>query len=297
MKSVLLMACLVALPASSVEAKLRVVASTQDLASIAASVGGAEVEVTAIARPRGDAHRVEVLPSYMVRVSKARVYLQIGLGLDAWASGIIDGSRNRNLEVVDCSRGVAVLEKPTEPVTAAMGDVHPSGNPHYWLDPRNGAVVARNVADALARVDPAHADGYRARADAFARECGEALADGRKAVAAMPVRVALTYHRSWSYLGDAFGVEIAGTVEPVPGIPPTARHLGDLVKLARARRIPVLIQEPYFSADAGQLLAREAGVRVVVASPSCETAAAGAYLDHLAEVLRAVAGPGTKEKP
>ena len=282
---------LAALPAAAAGA-VTVVASTNDLASIAASVGGERVEVAAIARPSADVHRVELLPSYMVRVSRAQLYLKIGLDLDRWADRVIDGSRNARLRVVDCSAGVRILEKPTGRVDASMGDVHPGGNPHYWLDPRNGAVVAGTVAEALAELDPAHAEEYRARAQAFGRDAEAVRERGRQAAAALPAKTLLTYHRSWTYFGDAFGLEIAGTVEPVPGIPPTAKHLAGLVKLVRERRVPVLLQEPYFSAEAGKFLAREAGVRVVVRSASCDRPEAGSYLAHFEAALRELAGPG-----
>ncbi len=273
-------------------AKLRVAASTNDIASIAATVGGEQVEVFALARATSDPHRVEALPSAMVRVAKARVFLQVGLGLDQWAGAIIDGSRNRAITIVDCSRGVHVMEKPAGKVDASMGDVHPEGNPHYWLDPRNGAVVARNIAEAFAGADPANAAQYRARAEDFGREAEAALVRGRAVTAAMPGKALLTYHRSWPYLADAFGLEIADTIEPVPGIPPTARHLGDLQKLVRARGITVLLQEPYFSADAGRFLSRTVGVRTVTQSPSCDAPVAGSYLAHIQAVLTAVAGTG-----
>ena len=265
-------------------AKIRVVASINDLASIAASVGGDEVECAAIARPNADAHRVEVLPSYMVRVSKAQVYLKVGLGLDQWADGIIDGSRNAHLLVVDCSTGVPVLEKPTGPVNASMGDVHPNGNPHYWLDPRNGEFVARTIAEALARVDPGHAEDYRARAEAFAKHAEETWAQGKATAEKLPVKAMITYHRSWTYFGDAFGIEIAGQAEPIPGIPPTGRHLAELVEIVTTRKIPVFLQEPYFSSDAGSFLAREGDLRVVVVSPSCDSPVAGSYLAHFQSV-------------
>jgi zinc/manganese transport system substrate-binding protein len=103
------------------------------------------------------------------------------------------------------------------------------------------------------------------------------------------VKDILTYHRSWSYLAKAFDLDIAGTVEPVPGIPPTARHLAELVEIARARRLAVLLQEPYFSPEAGKFLAREAGTRVVVASASCDAPEAGSYLAHIEDVLRRIA--------
>ena len=269
--------------------KIKVAASITDLASIASSVGGDQVECFAIAKATADAHRVEVLPSYMVKVSKANVYLKGGLGLDQWSDAIIDGSRNDRLTVVDCSAGVSVLEKPAGAVDASMGDVHPNGNPHYWLDPRNGGVVARTIAEALGRVDPAHAADYQSRAEEFAQQCDAAYAADRKIADAIPNRVVFTYHRSWPYFANAFGFEIAGQAEPVPGIPPTAKHLADLVSIAKSRKIAVLIQEPYFSADAGKFLQREAGVQSVVMPLSCDSAEAGSYLAHIDAVLKALA--------
>ena len=269
--------------------KIKVAASITDLASIASSVGGDQVECFAIAKATADAHRVEVLPSYMVKVSKANVYLKGGLGLDQWSDAIIDGSRNDRLTVVDCSAGVNVLEKPAGAVDASMGDVHPNGNPHYWLDPRNGGVVARTIAEALGRVDPAHAADYQSRAEEFAQQCDAAYAADRKIADAIPNRVVFTYHRSWPYFANAFGFEIAGQAEPVPGIPPTAKHLADLVSIAKSRKIAVLIQEPYFSADAGKFLQREAGVQSVVMPLSCDSAEAGSYLAHIDAVLKALA--------
>lgn len=281
-------------------AMLRVAASITDLASIAASVGGDEVEVFAIARPNTDVHRVEVLPSYMVQVARANLYLKVGLGLDQWADGIIDGSRNARLQVVDCSRGITPLERPAR-VDASMGDVHPFGNPHYWLDPRNGAIVAREVAEALGRLDPAHAEAYRARAQAFGREADACLLRGRQRLAGLRSREVLTYHASWVYFGNAFGLAIVGNAEPVPGIPPTARHLAELVRTARARNVPLLIQEPYFSDDAGRFLARETGLRVIKVAPSCDGPQAGRYLAHLERlaslVAEAPALPAAKRAP
>lgn len=274
---------------SQAVAKIRIAASLNDLASIASTVGGEQVEVFSVARPTADAHRVEALPSYMVKVSRAQIYLKVGLGLDLWADAIIDGSRNQRLTIVDCSRGVRVLEVPTGRVDASMGDVHPNGNPHYWLDPRNGAVVARTVAEALTRVDPGHADDYRARAETFAKEAEAAWEKTRQSVAALPTKTVFSYHRSWSYFADAFGLDVAGNAEPVPGIPPTARHLASLVQIAKSRQVRLLLQEPYFSADAARFLAREAGVRAVVAAPSCDAATAGSYLEHFGSIAQAMA--------
>ena len=278
---------------SAAAGRLKVAASITDLASIAASVGGDHVEVFSIARPNADVHHIEVLPSYMVKVSRADVYLKVGLQLDQWADGIIDGSRNANVKVVDCGRDIVPLEKPAA-VNASMGDVHPFGNPHYWLDPRNGAIVAREIAEGLGEKDPAHAAEYTANAEAFAAAANADWERNRKLADALEVKTLFSYHASWTYFANAFGLDIAGTAEPVPGIPPTAKHLDELVKLARSRHVPVLLQEPYFSDDAGKFLARETGLRVVKASPSCDTAEAGSYLAHFDTVMRELAAPAAR---
>jgi zinc/manganese transport system substrate-binding protein len=273
-------------------AALKVVASTNDLASIAASVGGTAIEVSSIAKPGSDVHRVEVLPSSMVRVSKAALYLKVGLGLDQWADGIIDGSRNPKIKIIDCSQGVTILEKPSS-VSAAQGDVHPFGNPHYWLDPRNGGIVAGTIADAFAAADPAHAADFRARAAAFDKECQATWQKSHDALAGLRVRQILTYHRSFPYFANAFDLEVLGTVEPVPGIPPTGKHLAELVEIVKARKVGLLLQEPYFSDDAGKFLTRETGIRVAKAAPSCDGPIAGSYLAHFADITRTLTGGNT----
>jgi zinc/manganese transport system substrate-binding protein len=174
-----------------------------------------------------------------------------------------------------------------------MGDVHPFGNPHYWLDPRNGAVVARNIAEGLAKVDPAHGDEYRANAEAFAKQTDEAYTRDKAIADRLPTKTMITYHRSWSYLGNAFGIVIAGEAEPVPGIPPTGKHLAELVGIIKAQKVPLFLQEPYFSNDAGDFLAREGGLRVVVMSPSCDSSDAGSYLAHFDQIINALAKTGS----
>jgi ABC-type Zn uptake system ZnuABC Zn-binding protein ZnuA len=157
--------------------------------------------------------------------------------------------------------------------------------------------VARTIAEALAQADPGHAADYRARAETFATEADAAFARQKQVADGLPAKLIFTYHRSWSYFVGAFGLDVAENAEPVPGIPPTARHLADLVAMAKSRHVTILLQEPYFSADAGQFLAREAGVRAVTATPCCDDVTAGRYLAHFDSVLSAIAtamgGKGT----
>jgi zinc/manganese transport system substrate-binding protein len=266
-------------------AKIKVGASLPDLASIASYIGGSRVEAFSIARSNNDPHSVEVLPSFMVRVSRADVYLKVGLSLDQWADQIVDGSRNAKLRTVDCSQGISVLEKPTTKVDASMGDVHPEGNPHYWLSPLNGIIIAQTIAEALTAVDPAGAAEYQANMEKFKNEVEQRYSDWKTVAATLPNHAIVTYHSSWVYFADAFDFNIVAKIEPVPGIPPTGSHLATLVKVIRERKVKLLIQEPYFSDDGANYLARETGVKVLKIAPSCTDVSASSYLDHFQQIF------------
>jgi ABC-type Zn uptake system ZnuABC Zn-binding protein ZnuA len=250
------------------EAKVKVVSSTTDLASIAQMIGGDLISVESIAGGRTNVHFVEVLPSYMVKVSRADLYLKVGLGLDQWADQVIDGSRNGKLLIVDCSRDVAVLEKPTTKVTAAMGDVHPDGNPHYWLDPSNGLIIGLNILGGLTRVDPGHSQTYEANYSRFEADLKNHIAEWREKSKNLQGLEIVTYHNSWPYFAQAFGIDVVGFVEPRPGIEPTPSHTAALIDLVTSRRVKVIGKEPYFSDGAPNSIARQTGARVIELPPS-----------------------------
>lgn len=270
-------------------AKVRVAASLPDLASIAAYVGGPEVEAFSIAKSNANPHFVEVLPSYMIKVSRASVYVKAGLGLDGWADAILDGSRNARVLVVDASAGVPVLEKPAGKVDASQGDVHPQGNPHYWLDPANGARIAANIRDALKKADPAHAALYEANAARFKAEADKRIQDWKARMAPLRGVSIVTYHSSWAYFADAFGLKVVEHVEPFPGIPPTARHLREVADAMKANKVKILLQEPYYPGKDPEFLARQTGAKVYRFTPACAGAAPGDYLDHFDAMVSALA--------
>jgi ABC-type Zn uptake system ZnuABC Zn-binding protein ZnuA len=248
--------------------KLNVVSSTTDLKSIAEYIGGDHVNVKSINSGKDNPHFVEVLPSYMVLVSRADVYLKIGLGLDFWANPIIDGSRNSKLAVVDCSEGVEVLEKPAGKVDASMGDIHPQGNPHYWLDPSNMLIVATNVERALVQADPANAADYEASLKKFETELQSKMKGWQKAAEPLRGMEIITYHNSWPYFCRAFGLKVAGFIEPKPGIEPTAAHTAELINIMKARNIKIIGKEPYFSDKAPKTIAAATGATIVELPPS-----------------------------
>ena len=247
---------------------VNVVASSSDLKAIADYIGGNHVSVKSIVSGKDNPHFVEVLPNYMIMVSKATIYFKLGLGLDFWAQPIIDGSRNDRLAVVDCSEGVDVLGKPVGPVNASMGDVHPEGNPHYQLDPANGLIIARNIERGLAQVDPANAGSYEAALKRFETDLASKMETWKKDAGPLRGVEIITYHDSWPYLSRAFGIRVAGFIEPKPGIEPTAGHTAELIALVKARGIKIIGKEPYYSDRAPGALAAATGAKVVDLPPS-----------------------------
>jgi len=250
------------------KADVKVVASTTDLASIARYVGGDRVKVESIAIGTADPHYVEVLPSYMMKVAKADIYLKVGLDLDRWANEIIDGSRNGKLIVVDCSQQIAPLQRPTTKVDASMGDVHPQGNPHYWLNPANGLKVAEMITDALAEADGDNFLYYAQRLEQFQKTFEQKESEWMAKATQLEGVEIVTFHNSWPYFTEAFGIQVAGFVEPKPGIPPTPSHTAKIIELVKAKDIKLIGVEPYFSRRSPDTIARSTGAKVVTLPPS-----------------------------
>src|SRR5262245_30959601 len=212
MKTRLVLAAVVLFGASigasiSAAAPLRILAATNDLAAIARAVTGPSAEIKVVARPDRDLHSLEVRPSMMTMAAKADVYLAVGLSLDLWSEGIVQGSRNQKLRVVRCSDAVQPLEVPVGKVDASMGDVHPYGNPHYWLDPENAVLIARDLAKRFTALDAAQGNVYQANAEAFAKQIEERIPAWKERMQGLSF---VEYHRTWIYAAKRFGMEIMG---------------------------------------------------------------------------------------
>ena len=269
---------------------VKIAAALPDIGSIASYIGGDKVEVFSIGKNNSNPHAVEVIPSYMIKVSRAAIYLKVGLALDQWSDAIIDGSRNSKLLTIDCSNGITPLQKPTGKVDASMGDIHPDGNPHYWLDPANGIIIANNVTAALKKVDPSNSQYYDKNYERFKQEAGKHIADWKSRLAKISGQKVITYHSSWIYFTTAFNLAIAGTVEPLPGIPPTANHLAELVGIIKRDAISILLQESYFPDAAPKFLARQTGIKIFKFSPSCSDVKPDSYFQHFDEIVAQIEG-------
>ena len=243
--------------------KVRIVSSTTDIADIVKIIGGDHVAVTSIARGNQDPHYVEILPSYMLKVRKADIYFMVGMELDLWAQQIIDGSRNRKVMVVDCSVEINKMEVPTGQIDASMGDIHRFGNPHYWLDPVNGKLIARMVAEKLINHDSKNAEQYQSNLTQFENDLNSAISIWTKRFSDLRNKNIIFYHNSWPYFSKRFGLITVGFLEPKPGITPSPSQLNQVINQIKENEIEVLASESYFSDRAPKFIASKTKVKIV----------------------------------
>ena len=249
--------------ASPAFAKLNVLCTTADLGAVAREVGGDTVSVDVIASADRDPHFLEAKPSYMVKASRADLVFSNGLELEVgWLPPILKGGRNPKVlpgtpGYLEAGGLVPVLEKPVGAVTRADGDVHPDGNPHFMLDPLRAGTVAVGLGERLAELDAANAEAYRQRAKALEERLQGKTEAWQARIKASGVTQAFTYHKTLVYFFDRFGLKNAGTLEPKPGIPPTAGHLLELIKVAKERQVKLCLVEHYFDLGAANKLAGE----------------------------------------
>ncbi len=322
-------ACLTAVQA----AEIKIMTTTTDLADIARVIAGDDADVTSMTTGREDPHTLTARPGFIVQARDANVWIRVGMELEiGWEPVILRESRNQTIHVgmprhIDASDHVVRLEVPTQRVTRAQGDIHPEGNPHYWLDPLNGRLVAATITERLSALYPElkpkfEENLHRFELDLDTRMFGANLVDaigGERLWMAMSEKrletllaehgvvdkaggwygllsphrgqSIITYHRSWVYFTERFGLRGDLQLEPKPGIPPSAKHLASVVTEAKARQVKVILQEPFYTQKAADYVATQTGAKlVVVPTMTGGSPAASSYLDMLDNVVTNVAG-------
>ena len=268
-------ACGLALLASvNAYAALNVVGTTEDLASIAKEIGGDKISVESLAKGYQDPHFVEAKPSFILKLNKADLLIAVGRELEiGWLPPLITQSRNAKIApggagYLDASLTAHILEIPTGSITRAMGDVHPAGNPHYWLGPDNGRLIAQAIQKKLSELSPSDASYFAQRYADFDRRLSAAEKRCQAAMAPYKGVKVVSYHRSWPNFTEAFGLDVIGYVEPKPGIPPSPSHTLDLIQEMKRQNVKIIIMEPYFDSKTPNAIGRETGAQVIVLAPS-----------------------------
>jgi len=252
-----LLACV--LPA---QAEVRVVTSLSDLADLSRQIGGERVQVDYIVRGNQNPHFVEVKPSYMMKLKSADIFFIIGMDLEMWAPQIVDGSRNRKLDVVDLSKNMPKLEVPSR-VDASQGDVHRYGNPHYWLDPRNIKMLLEEMITAFVKISPNDESYFRANAETYLKKLEAKITEWETVMKPFAGSKIITFHKSWTYFASWLNLVVADQVEPKPGIPPSPSHTAELISLVREGGIKAIVVEPFYDASAAERIARSTSAKVI----------------------------------
>jgi zinc/manganese transport system substrate-binding protein len=298
-KTIIIAGALLAGLGARAEAKLRVVASIEALADLSKQIGGDRVDVTSLSHGYQDPHFVEAKPSLVLALNRADALVYVGLDLEiGWLPPLVQQSRNGHIQRgqpgnIDASSAIKPEDVPNVPSDQlrAMGDVHPLGNPHYWVPPGNARAIANLLAARLTAVDAGGAATYKAALARF--EAQLAAKEKQWSAAAAPLRGTrvVTYHKSWSYVARWLGLEEVGYIEPRPGIPPTASHTAQLIELMKKSGVKLVIADSFYPNTTARFVADNAGARLVAAPSNVgATPAIKTYFDLVDALIAALKG-------
>jgi len=275
-------------------ARLSVVATTPDLAALAKEIGGDAVDVKALAKPTEDPHFVDAKPSHIVTLNRADVLIEGGAELElGWLPPLLESARNSRISAgapgrVVASKGIKMLEVPTT-FDRSKGDVHALGNPHFLIDPLNAKIVAADIAEHLSQVQPQSADAFKANLQRFNTAIDAKLAEWEKQLTPYHGAKIVTYHKDFGYFAERFGLEIAETLEPKPGIAPSPSHLAQVISTMRNDKVRVVLVQPYQNRKTAETVARQTGAAVLDVSQQPGaiqgTTTYADLMDHLVRTL------------
>ncbi len=267
--------------------KIKITATTSTLASLASEITGNTAEIYYIASPNQNIHFINPTPKDVLKVRRADVFIHGGLDLEAWRGPLLDAAGRREFmgedpsRAIDVSRGIRLKNIP-DSLSRIQGDVHAYGNPHYWLDPENGRIIARNIAEGLSRMYPDKRNLFQTNLTAFDEKLKVKIQEWANRLARYRGEGVVVYHDSWPYFLDRFQLSGAGYLEPKPGIPPSPKHLKELAETMKEKHIKVIVREIYQENRAPKKLAAESGA-IVVKLPSEAGQTGGSYFSLIDE--------------
>ena len=260
----------IALVAATAQARLNVVATLPDFGAIAEEIGGDKIKVTSIARGTEDQHFVDARPSYVRVLNQADVLIEGGAELEVgWLPPLVNGARNNKILSdapghVILSRSIQLLEVPTSPVDRSMGDVHPFGNPHFSMDPANGKIIAGRLAETFSQLDAANAAYFQANLQKFNQRLDKKLAEWTKLLEPYRGTKVVTYHKSFTYFLERFGLVLAGTIEPKPGVEPSPSYVNALIPRLKTEGVKLVMIEPFRPRKTPEYVAQAIGTKLLL---------------------------------
>jgi len=247
-------------PPSAPAATLKVVTTTTDLASLASAIGGDKVEVQSLVPDGFNPDLYSPRPSDLFKIHQAKLFIQIGLGLEDWARDLVNEANNSELVKAQVSTGIALLDVPQGRVDYSFGDIHPFGNPHYQLDPESGRQMSRNICNALVYVDAPDKDYFTQNLATFEDQLTAAEKRWNAAMAPFAGTKFIPYHESWDYFARAFKLEIPEAIESKPGFPPSPARIEEVIRDCKIKGVKLIVTEPYYDVSVAQLISKQAGI-------------------------------------
>jgi len=245
-------------------AEIKVVTTTTDLAALTEAVGGDRVNVVALVPGGFNADFYSLRPSDLFKIHQARLFIEIGLGLEEWARDLVNESNNSSLIKAEASYQIPLMDVPQGKVDYSFGDIHPYGNPHCQLDPEDGRIMARNIANALGYADPADKAYFAQSLAAFDDRLTAAEQKWRAEMAPYAGDKFIPYHESWSYFARAFKLSSPTTVESKPGFVPSPARIAEVIEVAKREQVKLIVTEPYYDVSIAKLVAGQAGIPYLV---------------------------------
>lgn len=262
-KSISLSAVLLLAASGAWAKRMSVITTTVYTASLAKTLGGDKVDVVSLVPPGFNADNYSPRPQDLFKIHKAKLFIMIGLNLEDWARDLVSAANNPDLVEAEIYHGITLLDKPKGNVDFSFGDIHPFGNPHFQTDPEAGRVMAKNIEEALAVADPADKELFAKNLADFEEKLTASEKRWNAEMAPFKGTAVLTYHESWDYFVEYFGLTIPvppKTIEEKPGFVPSPRRVEEVIRLAKDKNVKVIVTEPYYDVSIGQAIADRLGV-------------------------------------
>ncbi len=269
----LIAVCLALAVPGRAEDRIQVVTTTTDLRSLTEAVGGERVAAVSLVPANMDAEEYQPRPQDILRLKNARMLVRVGLDYDLWVDRLLAQAGEPEIGrggpgYVDASFAISVLELRGMSVGPSDGHAHGSGNPHYWLDPKNAEIITGTILEALARIDPAHAASYEANRLAFLARLQAKLAEWEAKLAPLKAMPIVAYHNSWPYFARRFRLDFVGFIEIKPGVPPSPLHVVGIIQIMRVRGVRIVVREPHEPERDVAFVANKAGASIVTLAAS-----------------------------
>lgn len=279
------------------ESRLNVVATIQTLADLAREVGGDKVNVVSLSKGYMDPHFVEPKPSLVLDLHKADLLIHVGLELEiGWLPPLILGSRNAKIRQggdgnFQSSTVIHILKVPTIRVDRSMGDIHPQGNPHFWIPPKNALAIAKGISDRLKKLQPENKAYFDTLLEQFTQKMAALEKKIEPQIKKLNGMKVVPYHDSWAYVTDWLKLSEQGFVEIKPGVPPDPAHLVDLINQMKQDHVKVILKETFYNNDIAKTVAEKAGAKVLeMPSDVGATSDIKTYEDLVNKVISKISG-------